>query len=148
MDPVAMVLGVLRAIFGFILVTFIPGYALAWALYPDPDELPFMDRLSISFVLSIAAVILSVLFMDLVLGVDTTPLNIVIMLLVVTAFAALVWKLERVVPGLRISQRIFRPIQERTGRLARKVSGIQARLPLPRPDHVQEGEGSDGAKND
>ncbi len=100
------ILGVFRVIFGFILVLFIPGYALSWAFFPRKEELGFMERMAISFVLSIASVMLSVLFIDLVLGVDTTPENIVITILAVTGLAAAIWKLEMIYLKSNLKQRI------------------------------------------
>ena len=83
-----------RAVAGYILILFVPGYALTWALYPTHEELAFIERVALSFVLSIVAVMISVLFADIFLGVDVTPPNIVIIIIIVTAFAALIWLME------------------------------------------------------
>ncbi|WOF16353.1 DUF1616 domain-containing protein [Methanoplanus sp. FWC-SCC4] len=88
------VLGILRAIFGLILILFIPGYAITWALFPIREEREFLERIAFSFVLSIVSVILSVLFIDIILGIDTTPENIFITILLLTAIATGIWKLE------------------------------------------------------
>jgi uncharacterized membrane protein len=83
-----------RAIAGYILILFIPGYALTLALYPTREELPFIERLALSFVLSIVGVMISVLFADIYLGIDVTPVNIVVTTLIVTSLAALVWQVR------------------------------------------------------
>lgn len=71
-------LGILRIIVGFTLLLFIPGFVFSWALFPDKRDPSPINRLAISFVLSIALVILIVLFMDIVLGIPTNALNIAI----------------------------------------------------------------------
>ncbi|MDG6251439.1 DUF1616 domain-containing protein [Methanocalculus sp.] len=98
MDTAVAILGVLQAVAGFVLVLFIPGYALCWALYPRRDELTLMGRMAISLTLSLSATILTVLFIDLVLGIDTTPINIALSLIVLTGLAAAIWKIETVFP--------------------------------------------------
>jgi uncharacterized membrane protein len=98
---------VLKAILGFILVLFIIlGYVLSWAFFSRNEDLAFMERIAISFVLSMASVILSVLFIDLVLGVDTPPENIAITILAVTGLAVSIWKLEVTYLRVNLKQQI------------------------------------------
>jgi uncharacterized membrane protein len=47
----------LRAVLGFILVLFVPGYAFVSALFPGSDELNGIERLALSIGLSICIVI-------------------------------------------------------------------------------------------
>lgn len=84
----------LRITLGFILVLFIPGYALTWAIFPKKEEKEFVERIALSFVLSITSVMLSVLFCDVILGVDITPENILITILILTISAVVVWRIE------------------------------------------------------
>lgn len=84
---------ILRIIFGLALTLFIPGFAISLVLF-SKEEVDWIGRIALSSVLSIAAVLLTTLFIDLVLGVDTTPINIVIALLSVTAFFMIIWVIK------------------------------------------------------
>lgn len=84
LDIVAALLSLLRAVLGLILVFFIPGFTFTWALYPTKTDLTFIVRIALSCVLSIAIVMLSSLFLDSVLGIETTGLNVTIMLLLLS----------------------------------------------------------------
>ncbi|KUG18930.1 hypothetical protein ASZ90_011376 [hydrocarbon metagenome] len=128
MDPVGFILGVLQAVFGFILILFIPGYALTWALYPRQDELTFSARMAISLTLSLAAVILTVLFIDLVLGVDTTPLNIAISLLVLSGLAAGLWKAQVAYPEWAAKKRFGSRLAARLGLLKARIEPLRSAL--------------------
>ena len=88
------ILELLRMIFGLILVFFIPGYALTLAFFPRKTEITPIERIGLSFVLSIAAVLLTVLFMDVGFGIETTTENIIIGILLVTAFALTLGNLQ------------------------------------------------------
>ncbi len=106
-----------RAIAGYILILFVPGYALTWALYPTHEELAFIERIALSFVLSIVSVMISVLFADIFLGIDVTPPNIVIVIIIVTALAALMWLLQVVYAKSRLKRWI-------DGKLGRRPEGV------------------------
>ena len=73
-----MILEWVRAVAGLVLILFIPGYTLTWAFYPRKGDMTDKERLAFSFPLSIAGVMLAVLFLDMGLGMDTTPVNIVL----------------------------------------------------------------------
>jgi uncharacterized membrane protein len=47
----------LRAVLGFILVLFVPGYVFVSALFPGSDELDGVERLALSIGLSICVVV-------------------------------------------------------------------------------------------
>ena len=87
------ILGILRVIFGLLFLFFVPGFALLLALFPK-KELSIAERIGFSGALSIVADMLTVLFIDLVLHIPTTALNIVLSLLTLTAFALIIWRLE------------------------------------------------------
>lgn len=87
-DIIDIVLSIARAFFGFFLILFMPGYAVIWALFPDKSDFTGIERIAFSFVTSIGLTIVSVLFLDLVIGVDTTPLNLTLALILVTLFCA------------------------------------------------------------
>ncbi len=84
----------LRIIFGLLFLLFVPGYALTLALFPRWKELDFIERIGFACVLSIVTVMLSTLFIDLVLHVPTTALNIIAALLTLTALALFIWRVE------------------------------------------------------
>ena len=94
MDFVELTFSILRVAFGLAFLFFIPGFALTWALYVTKDEIAIINRLALSFVLSLATAMLSTLFLDSVIGVDTTPLNIVITLVIFSVLMVLIWEIR------------------------------------------------------
>jgi uncharacterized membrane protein len=58
------VLGAIRLVFGCLFVAFVPGYALLAALLPKPTQVGFLERISISFALSIAVLSVMALLLD------------------------------------------------------------------------------------
>ena len=89
-----MTFSTLRVITGLAILFFIPGFAATWALYITKEEIPMITRLALSFVLSITTVMLSTLFLDNVIGVDTTPMNIMATLIVVIIVMVLIWEIR------------------------------------------------------
>lgn len=88
------VLVVLRIVFGLLFLLFVPGYALMLALFPRGKELDFMERIGFACVLSIVADLLTTLFIDLVLHIPTTAVNIIAALLSLTGLALIIWRVE------------------------------------------------------
>ncbi|KAF1073529.1 DUF1616 domain-containing protein [Methanogenium sp. MK-MG] len=84
----------IQALFGFFLVLFIPGYAVTLVFYPEKNEISDVKRIGLSIVFSMISVILLVLFIDVVLAVNTTPLNIVGAILIFSLVAVCIWKAE------------------------------------------------------
>lgn len=95
MDVIAVIFGGLRAVFGFLLLLFVPGFTISLLFFPRLTDLRLIERLVYSTVLSIGSVIAIVLFMDVFLGVDTTTSNITIFILAFSALALIVWLCER-----------------------------------------------------
>jgi len=91
MDTITVILEGLRVILGFLLLLFVPGFALSLVIFPRFSDIGIVERLAYSTVLSIGSVIALVLFMDVVLGVDTTPVNIIIGITVFSCFAFFEW---------------------------------------------------------
>ncbi|RLI85444.1 MAG: hypothetical protein DRO98_06945 [Archaeoglobales archaeon] len=91
---IAEILHVFRVVFGLIFLFFVPGYALTLALFPRKEELSLAERIGFAGALSIVADILTTLFIDLVLHIPTTGLNIFLSLLALTAIALAVWRVE------------------------------------------------------
>jgi len=73
-------LSVLRIIVGSVYMLFIPGYFLTQALFKK-DELDFLERVTLSIVLSITAVPIAVLFLNVIFGVKIMALNTVLIIL-------------------------------------------------------------------
>jgi uncharacterized membrane protein len=91
LDNVATLLFFLRAVLGLILIFFIPGFAFTWAIYIKQTDLTFIVRIALSCVLSIAIVMLSSLFLDFVLGIETTGLNVALMLIIISLFFTILY---------------------------------------------------------
>ena len=88
------VLGVLRIIFGLLFLLVVPGYALMLALFPRKKELGFVERIGFACAMSIVADLLTTLFIDLVLHIPTTAVNIIAALLTLTGLALIIWEVE------------------------------------------------------
>lgn len=103
-------LEILRVIVGFILVLFIPGFALSWALFPAREDLSDIERLAYSFVLSLLSVILGVLFMDVKMGLEVTTENILIVIGCIVAFSALAYGIQVVLIKNGLLKRWFQKL--------------------------------------
>ena len=95
MDTVTVILEGLRVILGFLLLLFVPGFALSLVIFPRFNGIGIIERLAYSTVLSIGSVIVLVLFMDVFLGINTKPLNIFLVIAAFSCFAFVVWLCER-----------------------------------------------------
>ncbi len=94
MDTVPVILEGLRVIVGFLMLFFVPGFALSLVIFPRFTDIGIIKRLAYSTVLSIGSVITTVLFMYVVLRMDTTPENIIIVVAAFSCFAFFGWLLE------------------------------------------------------
>jgi uncharacterized membrane protein len=94
MDIITVILEGLRVILGFLLLLFIPGFAITLVYFPRLSEIEFVERLVYSTVLSIGSVIVLVLFMDVFLGINTKPLNIFLVIGAFSYLAFFVWVCE------------------------------------------------------
>ena len=76
-------LPIIRAILGFILVFFLPGFA--WTLvFFSGKQVNIVERLALSLGLSIALVTLSILGLNKLVGIRITGLNSVLIILTIT----------------------------------------------------------------
>ena len=85
MDPLSL----FRIVFGSVFVLFIPGFAWTY-LFFDRDEIDVVERIALSFGLSIALVPLSVFYLNYLFGVRITLVNCAIIISVLT-LAPLGW---------------------------------------------------------
>lgn len=95
MDVIAAIIGSLRAVFGFLLLLFVPGFTISLIFFPRLTDLQLIERLAYSTVMSIGSVIVLVLFMDVFLGVNTTSGNITFFILAFSILALITWLCER-----------------------------------------------------
>ena len=96
---VAFTSGVLRIIFGLCLVLFFPGYTLLSALFPRKGDLSGIERVALSFGLSIAIVPLVGLILNYTpWGIRLYPILIAITIFIFAA-AAIAWQRQRRLPS-------------------------------------------------
>ena len=89
-------LSVIRAIIGFILVFFLPGFA--WTLvFFKGKQVNVVERIALSFGLSIAVVTISILALNMLVGIEITGSNSVLIIIVVTVIPVVVYYLSKLV---------------------------------------------------
>jgi len=87
-------LPIIRAILGFILVFFLPGFAWTLVFF---KQINVIERVTLSFGLSIVVVTLSLLLLDRLIGISITGLNAVLVIVAITVLPVLVYYLNRLV---------------------------------------------------
>jgi uncharacterized membrane protein len=87
-------LPVIRLVLGFILVFFLPGFAWTLVLFGG-RQINIVERLALSFGLSIAVVTLSILVLNKLIGVRITGFNSVLIILVITVIPVVFYCLKR-----------------------------------------------------
>ncbi len=85
-------LSIIRGILGFILVFFIPGFAWTLVFF---RQVNILERIVLSFGLSIAVVTLSILVLNKLIGIRITGLNSVLIITVITIVPIAVYYLNR-----------------------------------------------------
>ncbi len=89
-------LSILRALLGFILVFFLPGFAWTLIFF---KQVNIIERIALSFGLSIAVVTLSILVLNVLIGVRITGLNSLLIIIVITIIPVAFYYLKRFVKG-------------------------------------------------
>jgi len=79
MDPLSLI----RMIFGSIFVLFIPGFAWTFAFF-SKDEIDIIERIALSFGLSIALVPLTVFYLNYLLHIRITAINSFAIIMIIT----------------------------------------------------------------
>lgn len=87
-------LPILRALLGFIIVFFLPGFAWTLVFF---KKLSIMERAVLSFGLSIAVITLSLLFLNKAIGIRITGLNSVLVIIAVTIIPVAIYYLNRLI---------------------------------------------------
>ena len=116
-----MIVELVRVVAGLILILFIPGFALTWAFFPRKGDIDRRERVALSFALSIAGVMLSVLFIDMALGLDTTPPNIIISLVSLTLLSLFIWKAHLYIIDNNLKRTIIKRASDYRGRFMRTI---------------------------
>ena len=94
--------GVIRAILGFTLVFFLPGFA--WTLvFFSGKQINLLERTALSFGLSIAIVTLSILALDRLLVTSITGFNAVLIILAATIIPVVTYYLKPLSPRSGLS---------------------------------------------
>jgi len=85
-----------RAILGFILVFFLPGFA--WTLvFFNASKINIIERLALSVGLSIAVVALSIFALNRLIGFSISGLNAVLTIIAVTIIPMIIYGLKRLI---------------------------------------------------
>lgn len=90
--PFAESLSVIRAILGFVLVFFVPGFAWTFVFF---NQLNVIERIAFSFGLSIAIVTLSVIALNMLVGIRITGTNSLLIIIVITVIALGIFLIKR-----------------------------------------------------
>ena len=75
-------LGIIRAVLGFVYVLFIPGFIATWALFPKRKDVDDIERLALTLVLSLALSVMPVMFLN-YFGVMVNEVNVFLIILAV-----------------------------------------------------------------
>ncbi len=87
-------LPVIRALLGLIFVFFLPGFAWTLVFF---RQINLIERIALSFGLSIAVVTLSLLFLDKLVGIKITGFNSVLVIIAITIIPAVLYYLNRLI---------------------------------------------------
>ena len=91
-------LPIIRAILGFILVFFLPGFAWTLVFF---RRINVIERVTLSFGLSIVVVTLSLLLLNRLIGISITGFNSVLVIVGITILPVLVYYLSRLIKRRR-----------------------------------------------
>ena len=87
-------LTIIRSILGFILVFFLPGFAWTLVLF---RQINIIERVTLSFALSIAVVTLSLLFLNRLVGIRITGFNSALVIIFITIVPVVAYYLNRLI---------------------------------------------------
>jgi hypothetical protein len=96
MNIVTILMDGLKIIVGSLILVFVPGLAITLVFYPRFTDMKPLERLAGATILGMGLVVSSVLFMDIVLGVDSTFENIALGLGLFSTILFVVWFCEMV----------------------------------------------------
>lgn len=99
---------IIRTILGLPMVLFIPGYALVVALFPKKDDLENIERIALSFGLSIAVVPLLGLMLNYTLGIRLIPVLITLCLYSIILIFVAAYRRKKLSEDLRFDISFFK----------------------------------------
>ena len=82
----------IRAVLGFIIVFFLPGFTWTLVFF---KKINFIERIALSFGLSIALVTLSILALNILLGIRINGLNSLLIIIIITIIPVALYYLKR-----------------------------------------------------
>lgn len=85
---------IVRAILGFILVLFLPGFAWTFVFFKRIN-INLIERVTLSFALSIVLVTLSLLLLNVLIGIEITGFNSTLTIIVITILPVVIYYLNR-----------------------------------------------------
>lgn len=99
------IIEILGLVFAILFVLFIPGFAFSWVFFPKKGEIDWLERITISFGLSIGTITLMMFCLNLIFGVKINALNTFLssLAIIVTAYLGYLERKEKFV-----SRRVFR----------------------------------------
>ena len=87
---------VIRATLGLILVFFLPGFAWTLVFF---KQINIVERIALGIGLSIALVTLSILALNVLLGIRITGLNALLVIIILTIVPVAIYYLKRLLSG-------------------------------------------------
>jgi len=90
--PLAEGMSGIRAILGFILVFFLPGFAWTLVLF---SRVNIIERIALSFGISIAAITLGIIVLHVLFGLTINGVNSLLTIIVITIIALALYLLKR-----------------------------------------------------
>ena len=87
------IVGALRLVFGTVFVLFLPGFSWSYIFF-NRDEIDLIERIALSFGLSIAIVPLSVFWLNYLFGFRITLINVTMVILILMLIPASILKLN------------------------------------------------------
>lgn len=119
--------GLIRIVFAIPMVLFIPGYVLIAALFPEKDDLEGIERLALSFGLSIAVVPLLGMVLNFTIGIRLITILITLCLYTVALLVIAAYRRERLPENERFSvpfHRVYELVDEEFNAPRRKTDRI------------------------
>ena len=84
-----MIAEAVRALAGLVYVLFIPGYIATWALYPKKDQVDVIERIALSFGLSLALSVLPMIALNYA-GLAVNAVNVFLVILLVILVSGII----------------------------------------------------------
>jgi uncharacterized membrane protein len=98
--PFAERLPIIRAILGFIFIFFLPGFAWTLVFF---SRVNILERTALSFGLSIAAVTLSIIVLNILFGMRINGTNALLTIIVLIVIALVLYLVRRLIPRRKVN---------------------------------------------